>query len=532
MQFPTVSNARLEDPVFMQSLHQRATASLCWSDADYLKHNPDVSATGLHPFVHCCRFALRDKRTVSAYLDPAWYHQQYCGGEVDCNPVAHFFTYGVLHGLKGTPNAYSPASLESLAARYFAGTETVGFGEWPWKVAAHTALQEKLAASTHFFFIAHEASRSGAALSLLHVLRELAAKDDTALWTLVLRHGELDEEFAAVSAVLSAKEGVGATRFPMFMGAQLAQGFAALPGKNKCLVPNTVTVPKFYATLFSLSGIPAVPWIHELPGFLPFYWENNDVAALCREAAAVMVPSRLCRDRLVEFIAKEEPAAAEVVVGITGNPIDLPAVAFSAEEAAAYRTSLGLPESGPLVVGCGTVSRTKGADIFADTAALAAFRGDVSFVWAGGATTPEDAALLQNLRRMAEVKGLRLFFPGRMESVWPLYAVASLLLCTSRIDTFPRIVAEAKSAGLPVVCLGNNNGAVELLSSPADAVLYTEEPDALLRAVLERLPKPGEPCPLPVFKALPQCAPKHIGEAILGFVAEHAFARGGAGAGK
>ncbi|MDR1126051.1 MAG: glycosyltransferase [Deltaproteobacteria bacterium] len=517
------TNGRLADSRFMQALYHKAQASLCYSDDEYIRLNPDAAGLPLSPFEHCCRFALREQRKVSDFFDPAWYHRRYCAGIPDCNPVAHFFSYGIFTGLKGAPLSFGPELLARYAKRYFDRVEAVPFLELPWS-APLADNGGPLREQAHIVFVVHELLRTGASLTLLQAMQELAKKPGLTLWSLLMLPGPMEDDFRAASRALPMHEVRRATRFPMFSAMQIIQGFAALPGKQKCLVPNTITIPKYFSTLAGLAGIPAIPWIHELPGFLPFFWKNNEVDQLCREAAAVMTSSRFCGERLSSYLEEHEPPPAGLALEVTGTPVDAAAVKLTKAEAAAVRRSLALPAAGPLVLGCGYISKVKGTDIFARVAALAARRADVTFAWTGGASTDEDEALLEALREAARETGARLHFLGRVGEMWPLYACSSLFLCTSRVDSFPRVVVEAKLAGLPIVCLGGNNGAVECLNPPADAIVGREDPAALLQAVLQRLPQPGAPIRLPTPAPRPEFSPRAVADRVFEIISRRAFA--------
>ena len=514
----------LEDSRFMQALYHRAQASLCYSDAGYLELNPDVADMAISPFEHCCHFALRQKRRVSKYFDPVWYHRQYCAPLPACNPVVHFFSYGIFNDFKGSPATFDSDLLSNYSELYFDRVERLQWLEFPWKVPQN-ADNAPLSEQDHLLFVVHELLPTGASFTLLQAMRELAQKPGLTLWSLLMRPGVLEGDFCAVSRALSMSEIWPTFRFPMFAAMQIIQAFAAMPGRRKCLVPNTITIPKYYSTLAGLADLPAIPWIHELPGHLPFHWENNEIDKLCQEVLAVMTSSRFCGEKLSGYLTEKGVDSARVNIEVTGTPVASSALGFSQAEAGALRLSLGLPAEGPLVLGCGYVSQVKGTDIFTRVAELAAGRPDVTFAWAGDVNLDEDQLLLESLRKAAANSNAQLRFLGRVENMWPLYAASSLFLCTSRVDSFPRVVLEAKLAGLPVVCLGGNNGAVECLAPPLDAIIYPEDPAALLQAVLQRLPEPGGAASLPVPVSHPEFSPSSVADTLYGIIKQYAFAK-------
>lgn len=485
-----IPHNKLEDPVFMRSLYNRALASLCYSDEEYLAHNPDAASTSLPPFWHCCLKATAEGRHVSPFFSPRWYQGHYLSSMRDCNPVAHFFTYGVLNGLKGTDDAYTPHYLSAWENNYFDRMEVAPFTDWPWQDERATREVDP-ANAVHMLFVLHETTRTGAPLCALNAMKELARREGVVLWSLIMRKGPLETAFRSISRTLYWQDMLMAARLPQFGIMQLARGFAALPGKAKCLVPNTITVPKYVSTLFNLAGVPSLPWVHELPQQALWYCEKEDIVDLYKEVTAVLFPSHYCAAAHKEFLTtdtggKGTPPQFKVIGGaIQANPLR-----FSNKQAGEFKRSLGIAEQASIVLGCGVICLLKGVDIFTEAAcAMARIRSDVVFVWVGGTQTEKDVELLEQCRRTAAEKGAKLIFTGETPSLWPFYAASSVFLFSSRSDSNGMVVLEAKTAGLPVICFAESGGPPEQVDPKEDAVLPLGDSAALLEALLQRLPE-------------------------------------------
>jgi glycosyltransferase involved in cell wall biosynthesis len=128
------------------------------------------------------------------------------------------------------------------------------------------------------------------------------------------------------------------------------------------------------------------------------------------------------------------------------------------------------------VVGAGTVDFRKGVDIFITTA-LAVQRGeagrDVHFLWVGEGFRPEVPSVYSTfLHEQLERSGLQdhVTVLEAVPDLEPIYALADVLLLTSRLDPLPNVSIDAAHRGIPIVCFRNASGIADiLLSDPETA---------------------------------------------------------------
>jgi glycosyltransferase involved in cell wall biosynthesis len=129
---------------------------------------------------------------------------------------------------------------------------------------------------------------------------------------------------------------------------------------------------------------------------------------------------------------------------------------LSCEDRPAARNAKGalILERRPLVVMCGTASRRKGADIFAD---LAAELPEANFVWIGPWTADEGATQVdwvdtkhEASKREGYAPG-NLYFTGPVFNPYPWFRAADIFFLSSREDPNPLVAIEALALGKPVV---------------------------------------------------------------------------------
>lgn len=139
----------------------------------------------------------------------------------------------------------------------------------------------------------------------------------------------------------------------------------------------------------------------------------------------------------------------------------------------------------PLVVGCGTASLRKGADLFCEVAARlrAEGLGAVRFVWIGQGGDADLAGMIRKLGLEDMVEMV-----GEVASPASFFDQASVLLLPSREDPYPLVCLEAAERGVPTVCFDRRAGGIaSFVEDDAGIVVPAFDVDAMARAVRELL---------------------------------------------
>lgn len=486
-------------------LYRFALQSLAFDPEWHAREYPECAQARLHPFEYFYREGWRQGQSGSKYFQPLWYKEHYLGANPEENPVEHYLFTGAHVGLMGHPQAGEDTFIKGWAAELFARYKvpSARFSAWPWQGAAQGEPDPQ---GVHIFFTLHEATRTGALLSALHAMQELAKRPGVTLWSFLVLDGPLRGEFAAVSRLLTTEALIGSSGSLHFGLMRLVRDFAAMPAAKKLVIGNTVTVPQYLAGICRCEGVDYVPWVHELPDVIEFFRAGRHFVELSEKSRLIFTPARHTAEALGRYAVKngaQEPLAPFVV---TGSAIRPAPARLDLKQYYALKASMEIAPASPLVLGCGNASLRKGVDIFTDVAIAAQKkRPDLAFAWLGGVYA-EPELVLECVRK-AESSGARLLFLGEYESPWPFYAVASAFFLSSREDPYPLVVLEAKSAGLPVLCFNGSGGAPEALEEPCDAIIPPFDIDAAVEALLERLPVPGSPArPLPPAESIPPYA--------------------------
>lgn len=331
----------------------------------------------------------------------------------------------------------------------------------------------------HAAVIAHEASRSGAPIVLLNLWQELTR---VGLWRpsfLCMSGGPLTEEFAALGPTTSISppgwiRAAARRRLPGRRSDEareqgtLRRWLRAQPRRPAVAYVNTITLGHIGAVAHR-QGIPVVTHVHEMDYAAAHLVPADRVRLAVSTSDLLVAVSEGVRRNLVSA----HGADPDRVVTVRG------AVAFdepSDEERRLTRAALGVPDNGFVVLGVGNAQWHKGADLFVQLALRAAPSDPrLRFVWVGP-LGEQDLARLEHDVRLGGVLD-RVTFVGETDRIRPYYAAADVFCLTSREDSYPLVMLEAATAGLPVVGFARSGGVEEFVSDGGGLVVdYLDVP--------------------------------------------------------
>ena len=356
----------------------------------YLEEYPDVGAAGLAPLAHYCDHGWREERRPGPMVHPDY---------VSTGPIGRYFA------------RFNPIIVWLLIGRW-AGWPLA----WP---QLRNWIPPTLPMQGDVAIVVHAATRTGAPIFALRLARWMRRNGYTNPTFVLLADGsllpEIWDEFPCLPLFALAK-----SERSSFLRAMLS------------------TARVLY--LNSLASLSAWEWLDWHEGGLLLHVHESaasmsqyavGLAAIASADPRVIAVNEDCRAPLMQMLGREPdiiPPAIE---------IPLPA----AKEG---------PRIGPkLVMGCGTMSRRKGADLFCEVAArvLERFDEEVEFRWLGAAGDVDMEQVLQCCGIPGQVK-----LAGEVADPLPHFATAHLLILPSRDDPFPLVALEAASCGIPVVC--------------------------------------------------------------------------------
>lgn len=297
--------------------------------------------------------------------------------------------------------------------------------------------------------VSHEATRTGAPLVLLGLLRHARPSLETPFDVRIRLDGPLSADLRA-----------------------LHDDWSRLP-------PAAVLVNSSLAAdaLHDEPPVPSAVYVHE---------EGDTLADL---GPAHL---RALRERATLVFAVSERSAGELRdLGVPAERIRLlpPLVApppgpLDRAEIAAVRGGLGATDDVPLVLGCGEATWRKGPDLFVETIRHLRLLGELRAAWVGRRFAPA-AHQLDHDTRAAGLEGV-LHWTGELPDVTSHLAAADLLLMTSREDPRPLVPVEAAAVGTATVGF-QLGGMADLAARGAAVTVPYPDTVALARAARDLL---------------------------------------------
>ena len=322
-------------------------------------------------------------------------------------------------------------------------------------------------------FVCHSASRNGATILLLELLRWLRTQVDWEMDVLMYGTGPLLDSFRAVARTtvrrdptvrLDALFGRSATGLRSFIAPRM-RAFA-LPRRRYDLVYcNTSATAADVAQLAARNG--ALLWhIHELGHVLRLFLSNDGAPAALQAATRFVAVSQAVKDVLCsEYrIEPRQVAVAHGFVAADDLPMD-----EARQRRARLRAALDWPQDAFVVGACGSLGWRKGTDLFVQIAHAMTQAPDgerTRFLWVGGHPAEEEA-----LRFSHDIDKLglrdRCQLMHTTDHMADVYCAMDAFAITSREDPFPLVMLEAAAHALPVVCFDDAGGAGSFIGEDA-----------------------------------------------------------------
>jgi glycosyltransferase involved in cell wall biosynthesis len=347
--------------------------------------------------------------------------------------------------------------------------------------------------------VSHDATRTGAPIALLTILKELARRGEPRFEVLLRGDGELVAQFRALASVTLWPGAEPAAALPVSRGSRWswwpASQLVATPGKCgrtadgliaefraravSLVYSNTITNGEVLAALRPL-GVPVISHVHELE-----YWMTHRMAAAAlqqaREATTVFIAASKAVAKCLH-VAASVPEDRIVTVYESIEPGDVPGPAAKREA----RVRWSVPEAAFVVGLSGTMDWRKGVDLLAPLAREVERLSPavpVHWMWVGGEREGPVAGMLQHDFRRCGLES-RLHMTGTLPCARDAFAAFDVFALLSREDAFPLVMLEAASIELPILCFEDAGGAPEFVRHDAGFVVpYLDLPGMAARVV-------------------------------------------------
>jgi glycosyltransferase involved in cell wall biosynthesis len=370
-------------------------------------------------------------------------------------------------------------------------------------------------------FVSHEATRTGAPLSLLRLMKWIKENTNVSFLTLLMDNkgnaGELQSEFEALSSVLLFERNDPTGKFLKKLAHRSGRRFIAdwsdrqhlkqlkkqIAQENIDLIyANTIVNSQSLEFLSEFLNCPTIchvrelEWIIRLVGLKKFQLVKKHTQQYIAISEAV-------KKNLIE-----NHNIAEDKIEVIYNGIALNINTINNSQLARDRIcqELNIPKDAAIVCASGTTDWRKGTDLFAQLAGAVNRQSPqtpVYFLWVGG-----DNRYIYIDQLRFDVKNMELDkyvrFLGSRSNPLDYYAACDVFTLLSREEAFGMVCIEAASLGKPVICFDRAGGAQEFVENDCGFVVPYLDIEAMATKVVALLNSP-ELC-----QRLGQCAKQKV----------------------
>jgi glycosyltransferase involved in cell wall biosynthesis len=332
-------------------------------------------------------------------------------------------------------------------------------------------------AGKRVLFISHEATRTGAPILLLHLVKWLKANSDLSFDIMLRDGGVLEPDFSAIAPVTNLKAGRSAATNWLPRGSsrvglrQTAERFyfhrlkKVLLRKDFGLVYANTVINGDILEFFSDLRCQVLCHVHELE------WGNTERFQQVKEYTShyIAVSEAVQQNLVANHNIPEDKidTVHEFIPVAVSQDIDLERVRHEVLQ------KLNIPANAMIVGASGTLEWRKGPDLFVQLARSIRERQPskpIHFVWIGGESGRLSFGQLMHDVAHAGLEGY-VHFVGSQPDPLTYFAACDVFAMISREDPFPLVLLEAASLGKPIVCFDGSGGAKEFVEDDCGYVI-------------------------------------------------------------
>ena len=326
-------------------------------------------------------------------------------------------------------------------------------------------------------FLSHSASRNGATILLLELIRWLRSSVNWDLEVLMNGRGPLVGEFQSLCRTTVWRDPSNLTTrlLPTSLESRVLPRLEfhymrTLLARRRFDLVYANTAASWRQVAALAGRAPTLLWhIHELGyGLRRVIGEERGRRLFPQATRFIAVSQSVAETLVAEFGAAREKI--DLVHGFV--PVTAPGESVRATRRQQVRDRLGWPAEAFVVGGCGSLGWRKGTDLFLQVARLVCqgdIRATTRFLWVGGDGRDPAAAEFEHDQDALGLGG-RCRRIDTTADVSDLYCAMDAFALTSREDPFPLVMLEAGAHGLPVVCFDKSGGGPEFVGNDAGLV--------------------------------------------------------------
>ena len=310
-------------------------------------------------------------------------------------------------------------------------------------------------------FIAHDAVKAGAQLSLLNILRWFNFHTNINTKILLLKGGELLSSYQSVSDVMLYKD-----IRDLSIEKRIEKIIAFCEGKPALIYANSTVSGKVFSWINKLD-VPIVTHVREMGDSINRY-ANDWIADILKYSSKYF----FCSDAVQKYFLQKhniEPEESFVLYSFIESSGKF--IKKNSDEIKEHREMYGIEKDKFIIFGCGVgMPYRKGADLFIDTIAKLRQKNIEGFhaYWIGEFDSTEqhkNHGLWQDHLDRIEKENLGDYvtFLGTKDNPRDYFNLGDLFLLTSREEPLGRVVLEAADCGLPIICFDNSGGGYEFV---------------------------------------------------------------------
>jgi glycosyltransferase involved in cell wall biosynthesis len=339
-----------------------------------------------------------------------------------------------------------------------------------------------LLAGNKILVISHDASRTGAPILLLNLLKWLKVNSDLSFSIILRDGGVLEPEFSSLASVSNLAAGISASTRWLPKGSAriglkrtmeevfLRRLKTRLLRQNFGLVyTNTVTNGDALEFLSDLR-CPVLCHVHELEYGIQHYTDAEKFGRVKEHTTRYIAVSDAVRRNLVT-----NHNIPDDKIDTVHEFIPVAASQETDQEVARHEVlqRLNIPANAMIVGASGTLEWRKGPDLFIQLARTICVRQPsklVHFVWIGGKCEgPRYAEMVHDIKHASVEEYVH--FIGSQPDPLTYLAACDVYTMISREDPFPLTLLEAASLGNPIVCFDGSGGAKEFVEDDCGYVV-------------------------------------------------------------
>jgi len=350
---------------------------------------------------------------------------------------------------------------------------------------------------TKILFIGHDASRSGAPILLLNLLRHFKNKNQFSIRILLRSTGPLEKYFSEIAPVkvfslrgkilkkiinlLRLNWAVNKIRNQFLLNDYNSENF-------DLIYSNTIVNGDILKVLSKLK-LPIITHVHELNNVIAHYGQNN--WELIKRYTNYYIAGSLA---VKENLALNRGIARGKIEVVHEFIPAFPAVSIS-DCRHGVREQLGIPLNAFVVCGSGLSGRRKGTDLFVQLAECVLRKKndmDIFFLWVGRRL--KNAKEKHDIDKFLDLHGLRsrVIFTGEVDNPLDYYAASDVFAMVSREDPFPLVCLLAASVGKPVLCFDGAGGMPEFVENDSGYVVPYLDVNTMAEKIVDLTNHPEE----------------------------------------